>query len=174
MSNEAHKPIIVCNSGPLIALVSIDCLYILNRLYQRIIIPNAVYQEVTSSEDLTGAQQIAQEPWIEKKSLKSSPDRLLRAELGAGESDVITLAMEIKASKVLIDERKARRIAKLIYSLSITGTGGLLLRAKQNDIIKEVRPLLERMKANGYHLSDRLISRIAKEAGEVNEHGLKQ
>jgi predicted nucleic acid-binding protein len=90
----------------------------------------------------------------------------LRAELGAGESEVITLAMELNASKVLIDERKARRIAKLIYNLSITGTGGLLLRAKQSDLIKEIRPLLERMKANGYYISDRLVSRIAKEAGE--------
>jgi hypothetical protein len=106
MSNEAHKPTRVCNSGPLIALVSIDCLYILSRLYQRIIIPNAVYQEVTSSKDLTGAQQIAQEPWIEKKSLNSSPDRLLRAELGAGESEVITLAMELKpARSSLMKER---------------------------------------------------------------------
>jgi hypothetical protein len=166
MSDKTHTPTIICNSGPLIALVSIDCLYILSRLYQRIIIPNAVYQEVTSSKDLTGSQQIAQESWIEKKSLNSSPDRLLRAELGAGESEVITLAMELNASKVLIDERKARRIAKLIYSLNITGTGGLLVRAKQNDIIKEVRPLLERMKANGYYLSDRLVSRIAQEAGE--------
>lgn len=166
MNDKTHQPTIICNSGPLIALVGIDCLYILSRLYQKIIIPNAVYQEVTSSQDLTGAQQIAQESWIEKNSLNSSPDRLLRAELGAGESEVITLAMELNASKVLIDERKARRIAKLIYSLSITGTGGLLVRAKQNDIIKEVRPLLQRMKANGYYLSDRLVSRIAKEAGE--------
>jgi predicted nucleic acid-binding protein len=56
MSNKAHKSTIVCNSGSLIALVSIDCLYILSRLYQRIIIPNAVYHEVTSSKDLTAAQ----------------------------------------------------------------------------------------------------------------------
>jgi len=166
MSNETYETTIVCNSGPLIALVSIDCLYILSKVYQRILIPNAVYQEVTSSEELIGARQIANESWIEKKSLDSSPDRLLRAELGAGEAEVITLAMELKASKVLIDERKARRIAKLIYGLRITGTGGLLLRAKQNDMIKEVRPLLEGMKANGYYLSDRLVSRIAEEAGE--------
>jgi len=67
---DRQQPTRICNSGPLIALVSIDCLYILSRFYQRIIIPNAVYQEVTSSKDLTGVQQIAQESWIEKNMLR--------------------------------------------------------------------------------------------------------
>ncbi len=98
--------------------------------------------------------------------MSKPPDQLLRAELGAGEAEVLSLAMELAADKVLIDERKGRRIAKNIYGLSIVGTGKILLSAKQNDIVQSVSPLLERMKANGYYLSDRLISRIVQEAGE--------
>lgn len=166
MSDANQESTIVCNSGPLIALISIDSLYILNKLYRRIFIPDAVYKELTFSEELVGAREIANETWIETTILKQCPHRHLRSELGVGEAEVVSLAMELNATKMLIDEKKGRRIAKLVYGLSIIGTGGLLLLAKQNGFIKSVKPLLEQMRTNGYYLSDRLISRIVKEAGE--------
>jgi len=90
----------------------------------------------------------------------------LISELGPGESEVITLALEKQTQRVLIDERKARRIAELVYGLTVTGTGGILLRAKKEGFVDAVLPLLREMRRNGYYLSERLVERIAEEAGE--------
>ncbi len=72
MNDNHQKTLIVCNSGPLIALVSVGCLYILHRLFQRIIIPNTVYQEITLSKELPGAIQITKERCDCKKSFLQS------------------------------------------------------------------------------------------------------
>ncbi len=158
--------IIVCNSGPLIALSCIDCLELLHDIYEKVLIPNAVFREVTSSLSLPGALNIAACSWICREEINTSLDRLLISELGSGESEVIVLALEKQTQRVLIDERKARRIAELVYGLTVTGTGGILLRAKKEGFVDAVLPLLREMRRNGYYLSERLVERIAEEAGE--------
>ena len=74
--------------------------------------------------------------------------------------------MQSKADRVLIDERKGRRVAMLVYGLRVTGTGGILLAAKQAGLLKEIRPLMLQMRANGYFLSARLVSGVCQAAGE--------
>ena len=91
---------------------------------------------------------------------------MLRSELGQGEAEVIALAQEVQAERVLIDERKGRRIAAMVYGLKVTGTGGILLAAKQAGLVSAVRPLLEGMKQNGYFLADGLVAAICHAAGE--------
>lgn len=163
---EHGDQVIVCNSGPLIALAGIHCLELLRDIYKTVTVPEAVYQEVTCSSGLAGAQSIMACSWIHRTVVKTLPDRFLTNELGKGEAEVIALALKRQAHKVLIDERKARRIAELYYGLNVTGTGGILLRAKRTGLIDSVRLLMQRMRNNGYYLSDRLMERIAKEAGE--------
>ena len=67
---------------------------------------------------------------------------------------------------LLIDERKARRLAEHLYGLRIVGTRGLLLRAKTAGLIPAVQPALASMRAHGYYLSDRLVEAICRAAGE--------
>lgn len=54
----------------------------------------------------------------------------------------------------------------LIYALKVTGTGGVLLAAKRAGLVKEIRPLMQQMRANGYFLSGRLVDGICQAAGE--------
>ncbi len=164
---ERPSQVIVCNAGPLIALTSVHCLELLRDIYKTVIVPEAVYQEVTCSSSLRGAQSIPDCSWICRTFVKTLPDRFLMSELGKGEAEVIALALEKRAYNVLIDERKARRIAELYYSLNVSGTGGILLRAKRTGLIDSVCALMRGMRNNGYYLSDRLMERIAEEAGEV-------
>ena len=166
--NKNEPRIIICNSGPLIALAGIHRLELLHDIYKVVLVPEAVYREVTCLPRLLGAQNITDCSWICRVSLLSKPDKLLTSQLGMGEAEVITLALEKKSHKVLIDEKKARRIAGVIYGLNVTGTGGILLRAKKEGYVDAVRPLMQEMRDNGYYLSDRLIERIAMEAGESN------
>ncbi len=78
---------------------------------------------------------------------------------------MIALGREVKGALLIIDDALGRRIAKL-NGLKITGTAGVLLRAKNKGILAEVKPILERMRESGFFLSDRLMSEILEMAGE--------
>jgi uncharacterized protein len=93
-------------------------------------------------------------------------DPVLQSELGKGEAEVIALAREVRSERVLIDERKGRRIATMVYGLKVTGTGGILLAAKQAGLVPTVGPLLAAMKQNGYFLGEGLVAAIRQAAGE--------
>jgi predicted nucleic acid-binding protein len=74
--------------------------------------------------------------------------------------------MLLGIANVLIDERKGRRVAEMIYRLSVIGSGGILLKAKKMGLVSLIRPMIQGMRANGYFLSDRLVEGICAEAGE--------
>jgi uncharacterized protein len=157
---------IVCNSGPLIALAGISQLELLPKLYSKIITPAAVHREVASARRFSSQAAVFSVAWLEVRTLPGALDPLLTSELGRGEAEVIALAQEIGAERVLIDERKARRIAALVYGLAVTGTGGILLAAKRAGLATQIRPLMQAMKSNGYFLSERLMDGICQAAGE--------
>jgi len=157
---------VVCNCGPLIALAAIRQLDLLPRLYHRVWIPAEVHRELTGAARFVSARQLFSQPWIEVVSLSGPVDSLLGSQLDAGEAAVLTLARERPSAEVLMDERRGRRLAERVYGLRIVGTGGLLLRAKTAGMIPAVTPLLNSMKSNGYHLSDRLLNAVSRAAGE--------
>lgn len=158
---------IICNAGPLIALAMIDRLALLRDLYTRILVPEAVFREVVEQGvGRVGARQIATADWLEQTPDLVAPDPFLTMELGAGEAAVLTLAAQLNASEVLIDERKARRIAEVAYGLKPKGTAGILVAAKRRGLLEEIRPALLEMAQKGYYLSARLIDRACREVGE--------
>jgi predicted nucleic acid-binding protein len=158
---------VVCNAGPLIALAMVGHLDFLQWLYRRVLVPNAVLQEVTGAgRGRIGAAEVAAAIWLER--LPSGPplEPLLAKELGPGEAEVIAAAYRLQADLVLMDDRRGRRIAEQAYRLRVKGSAGLLVAAKRAGLIPTVRPLLEGMCAQGYYLSRRLIERATEEAGE--------
>ena len=157
---------IVCNAGPLIALAGIKQLPLLQDLYSRVLVAEAVFRELTGSKRFASESRLFELPWLERRGLLASPDPLLMSELGEGEAQTIALALQTKADRVLIDERKGRRVASLVYGLKVTGTGGILLVAKRAGLVKEIGPLMRQMRANGYFLSARLVQGICQAAGE--------
>src|SRR5699024_954152 len=79
--------------------------------------------------------------------------RQLRLDLG--ESEAITLADTMNADLIIIDERKSRSIAKDV-GLRVTGTLGILVEAKRQGFIKELKPLLDKLMENGIRISRKL------------------
>lgn len=157
---------VVADSGPLIALTLGQCLHLLRDLYGKVLVPDAVWREVTEAgQGRTGASEVAAAPWIERTALGRSPDPLLRAELGPGEAEAISLAADRKRL-LIIDERQARRIAEIAYGLRVRGTVGTLVLAKRRHLVAEVRPILERMRQGGYYLADALIEAACASVGE--------
>ena len=158
---------IVCNPGPLIALSIVGQLGLLEKLYRRVLVPQAVVCEVVGEgAGRIGAAEVEAASWLEQIAPSALPEPLLAMELGPGEAAVIAAAHALDARLVLIDERRARRVAEQAYGLQVKGSAGVLVSAKRAGLIAEVRPLLETMIREGYFLSSRLIDRATREAGE--------
>lgn len=93
------------------------------------------------------------------------PLNSLSVVLGRGEAEAISLARQYADSLLLLDDNQARRAAKTL-DLSIIGTAGILLRAKNEGIIQAVKPLLYSMREHGYFLSNAIIQYACRQADE--------
>jgi predicted nucleic acid-binding protein len=144
---------VVSNSTPLIALSKIDRLSIVKEFFGSIIIPTAVFVEVaTDNKERAGKAEVSKAKWIhsEKVSNNLAVD-ILSANLDVGEAEAITLAKEIKADLLLIDDKDGRKAAKSV-GVPITGTVGLLLRyyrGRKDDF----KLALDELIAKGFRLS---------------------
>ncbi len=86
-------------------------------------------------------------------------------DLGRGEAEVLALGCEEVEPLLIIDDALARKIAKL-QAFKITGTAGVLLKAKKEGYFKEIKPILNRLKEIGFYLSDKLVAEISTILGE--------
>jgi hypothetical protein len=82
-----------------------------------------------------------------------------------GEAEAITLARETHDCLLIIDEKKGRKVAEDLQ-ITIVGLLGVLLEAKEEQLITELKPLLQQLKTIGFHISSRLVTLLLKEAGE--------
>ena len=152
---------VIVNSTPLIILSKIGELEILKNLYEEIIIPRAVFDEVTIKSDA-----IKNLSWIKILEVQDKSNRkIYQAKLHDGEVEVMMLAKEISADLLIIDDNAAKKFAKFL-GFTVTGTLGILLKAKSEKIISEVRPILEKMLAEKFYISDEIINLVLKTAKE--------
>ncbi|MFA4646625.1 DUF3368 domain-containing protein [Pyrococcus kukulkanii] len=151
--------IVVSNTSPLIGLSNIRHLDILRKLFEEIIIPPAVAEEF--GEKLPS--WVIVRPVSDEKFVK-----VLSYSLGKGEAEAIALALELNADIIILDDLKARKFAEDL-GLNIIGTAGVILLAKKRGIIKQVFPVLKELREKGFWISDAIIRRIMKSAGEEVE-----
>lgn len=91
---------------------------------------------------------------------------MLQTSLGPGESEAITLALQEKASLILLDDRAALRKAESL-GLKTLVTLGLFLVAKRKGLISAVKPLIEELGVHHFHVAPKLAQRIILDAGEM-------
>jgi predicted nucleic acid-binding protein len=103
--------------------------------------------------------------WIEVRPTRIPDLVRLITDLGSGEAQVLALALDIPNSLCILDDHLAREIAQL-QNLRITGTAGILLKAKQAGFISEVAPLLQKLSMAGFRLSEQVKIHILKLAHE--------
>jgi len=164
----SFSKVVVVDSGPLIGLASIGELRLLKDLFGKIVIPSAVYNEVVmQGKDQPGAKEIREADWIKAVEVQDRlAVNLLRNELDQGESEAIVLAKELKAARILTDERLARRKARSI-GLTVTGTLGVLLMAKEAGLIPAIRPLLDSLSETPFRINEDLYQKVLNMAGEA-------
>jgi predicted nucleic acid-binding protein len=85
--------------------------------------------------------------------------------IGPGEHEVISLGLELRAERLILDERPARRLAALL-GLSVIGTIGLLLAAKDRRFLVKIKPELDRLKAVRFFMDEDLYDRVLVQAEE--------
>lgn len=159
---------IVCNSGPLIALGLLGRLDLLKSLFDVVLVPEAVRKEIElGGAKLSGLEDFRRADWIRVVPLQEKHDELLESLLDVGEAAVIRLAREQKAVLVLIDERKARKVARDICGLQPIGTARILVEAKRKNLLPEVAPQFQKLRQEGYWIHASIVEAALREAGET-------
>jgi hypothetical protein len=165
-------PVVVSDASVLICLGALRQLQLLQDFYREILVPDAVWQEVTvAAATRPGAPeaiQASQQGWLKvrtpgNRALVTS----LQTTLDAGEAEAIALATESGASLLLMDESDGRALAQAL-GMSVTGTLGVLLRAKQTGAVPALKPLLDTLiSQHSFRLGRSLYSRALQEVGET-------
>lgn len=134
--------IVVSDSSPLIALASVDHLDLMQLLFDTVIIPASVRDEVMGS---TAKIAVELSPFIRVEPVAAElPVRFLKLNLHAGESEAIALALERGIQGVILDDKQAREIADEL-GLKVIGTLGLLILAKQKGLLSAMRPIMSQI-----------------------------
>ncbi len=160
--------IVVSNTSPIINLAAVGQLNLLHQLYGELIVPQAVYDEiVVAGEGLPGSAEVATSDWIHPQSAANrTAVTALQSELDPGEAEAIALAVELNADMLLLDERIARRIASR-FGLPFVGILGVLLEAKAQGLVVDVKPIVDQLISQaGFWIDSRLYARVLQAAGE--------
>ena len=157
--------ITVSNTTPIISLSSIGKIELLKEIFQEIIIPEAVYNEIKAKQSY-GFSEVDLE-FISVQSVKNrkKPNSSLYA-LDIGEIETILLSQELNADNTLIDEKIGYNAAKK-SGLNAIRTLSILLKAKELKIVSEVKPLITEMISKGRWYSNNVYIQFLKKADEL-------
>jgi uncharacterized protein len=159
-------PEVIVNTSPLQYLHQAGQLDLFPKLFGRIIVPDAVAAELAAGRRLgVSLPEPEALEWIDLRSPASPVGGLLSWDLGAGESAVLSLALEHSGSWVVLDDKLARQAA-LHLNLPLLGTAGILLRAKHAGHLQTVRPVLDQFVSLGFRLTPETLRNILDLAGE--------
>jgi predicted nucleic acid-binding protein len=158
---------VVVNTTPLIALSHIGQLDILKKMYGEILIPNAVYNELSAKPDSICKIEVENsKDWVRIEEIKNQMAKsMYKTQLHEGEVEVMILAQEVNADLVIIDDANAKKYAKYL-KLPVTGTLGVLIKAKQSGYVDKLKPMLQMMIENGIYISQDLVKLCLKQVGE--------
>ena len=149
--------IVIADTSPINYLILIDEIHLLRELYGQVILPEAVFEEMqrpTTPEKVRS--WISHRPeWVEVRSLGVPT---LPLNLGAGEREVITLAQELQADLLLMDDKKARQVAGE-RNLVVIGTLAVLATAGRRNLV-DLPMALERLMETSFRASPDVIKSL--------------
>jgi predicted nucleic acid-binding protein len=160
--------ILVSDASPIISLSAVAQLDLLERLYGRVLIPEAVNQEILrGGPGRPGSAEIRERAWMKILPVQNQVlSRALEGELDWGEAEAIVLAVETKADLLLMDERRGR-LAAIRLGVKVVGTLGVLIEAKQKGLLTAVAPILNDLLGKaGLRVSPELYRQVIETAGE--------
>ncbi len=150
--------IAVSDTSPLNYLVLTDCIHILPALIDRVVVPQAVFDELSSTAAPEEIRHWLANPpgWFEVQPFQGADPLLKR--LDPGERDAILLAESLNADLILLDENRGRQAARQ-RNLKMTGTLGLLDRAASQGLI-DLSAAIDRLTQTNFRVSPRLLQQL--------------
>jgi hypothetical protein len=158
--------IVIADSSPLVALSTCGCLPLLEQLFTQVCVPKAVFYEASVPGKPEAHHLVA---YLQGRVLEASLENFPiypTAGLGLGEREAMALYLSLSADLLLVDDRRAKKVA---YSngLEVMGSVGVLLLAKQRGLLACVKPSLDILAASEIHLGENIILRALQQAGEI-------
>jgi len=126
-----------------------------------------VYSEITTTSTI--AEEFGEElpAWVKIENVSDKLRlKILELQIDKGESSAIALALEISNSTVILDDYKARKVAENL-GINFTGTIGVIIRAKLENIIPSIKPLLDKIKQTNFRISADIELQAYKDAKEI-------
>ncbi len=158
----------VVDTSPLIFLAKLDRLDLLQRGADEILAPPAVLNEAQQRRDRSSELvEVALSSWLKVVQINDSDIlRLLQTDVDLGEAEAITLALQVRADQIVMDDLDGRRWARRL-GLPVVGTLGLLLAARLRGEIPSLRGETDRLLEAGFRVSNPLLEAALKAAGEL-------
>jgi uncharacterized protein len=155
--------VVVADSTPLIYLSRVGVQDVLATLFGEVLIPTAVHEEVIQKRpSAPGVEALRQATWLRVADVV-----LPQVDLGLdpGEAAAILLAEQIHADLLLIDERLGRQVAQA-RRLTVRGTLGVLVQAREAGAVPTLRPILNALVAEGFRIAPPLVRAALSRVGE--------
>lgn len=167
--------IVISDTTPIISLMKAGCLDLLKQLYGRVLVPEAVYRELTTNpfymKEAALLKEVDYIAVIVVENMESV--HVLRSVTGldAGESEALIMYDEQNADLLLMDEHKGRSVAKQLKVRHI-GTAGILMLAYDQGVIdrKKVKECLDIMLANNIRLDKKICNVVMQHIGMEFEY----
>jgi predicted nucleic acid-binding protein len=157
---------VVINASPLIILFKSGLADLLPQLFTEIVVPEAVWREVTSGGAAdAAATQLPLSLWLRRESAIVVASEVLLWNLGDGESEVLSFVLKRPEYLAAIDDRAARNCARTL-GIHTLGTGGLLVLAKKHGLVSSVTDKLIKVQDAGLWLSETVVNLLKTQAGE--------
>jgi predicted nucleic acid-binding protein len=154
--------IVIADTSPFNYLVQIGEIDVLECLFARVLIPRAVYEELSQPHAPARVRSwIARSPaWLEIRESRGIADSRL-ARLGPGEREVILLAEELGADQLLLDDLAGRREARLRH-FQVTGTLGVLKAAAKEGLLNFGEAVAQ-LRHTNFHISQDLLDKLLQD-----------
>jgi hypothetical protein len=151
-------------------LAIVDRLSLLREQFGTLWIPVAVLEELRIEENLPGSKAVRaalDEAWLRVGEVKDRKlSEVLQRDLDKGEAEAITLALQMDAKRVLMDEREGRRLAKSL-GLEVTGVLGVLLQARHSGTLSSLQQAMDMLRERaGFRIGEGLYADLLRESGE--------
>jgi uncharacterized protein len=157
---------VICDTSPVQYLYQLELLHIIPKLANQVFIPFAVAEEIKIGHSLgINLPKVEELDWVTVRRPTAELALPLVSNLGAGETEVLMLALEMREAVAVLDDALARETAEAL-DLRLTGTLGLLLDAKKAGLVPALRPLLDELQSLRFRLAPRTYSAVLALSGE--------
>jgi predicted nucleic acid-binding protein len=157
----------VVNASPLITLGKVSGLWLFEKMCSDLVIPEGVVWEIDQ-----GSADDPARIWIHREGthfvrrLEDIHPVVIAWDLGKGETDVLSWAYFNREYEAVLDDRAARNCASSL-GLRYRGTLGVMLLAKKEGVLPQIKPLVNKLVDSGFRINEEVLRSVYKLANEV-------